>query len=142
MGRPLYETEADREREAKAITVLEKATGLSAVKRPDHTVADFSLVDDGYVVGYVEVKTRTCKSNTYSTYHISKKKLTGLMDLASRDGVKVGLLVQWKDRSGFISIGKFLNNASYKVGGRYDRGDKADIEVMADVDIKHFTMLN
>lgn len=142
MGRPLYETEADRVREAGAITVLEKALGMTAEKRGAHTVADFSLHDtDGRMVGVVEVKTRTCESNTYSTYHISKKKLLGLQDLADREGIKAGLLVQWKDRTGFISIGRFLNNASFKVGGRYDRGDKADVEVMADVDIKHFTML-
>jgi hypothetical protein len=143
MARPRYETKADRKREAKAITVLENRLGLRAEKMPQGHRADFSMHDtDDRIVGYVEVKTRTCNHNTYETYHVSKDKLLALQNFADREGKRAGLLVQWKDRTGFISVGRFLNNATFKKGGRWDRGDKFDVELMADIDINHFTFID
>jgi hypothetical protein len=93
---------------------------------------------EGNLIGYIEIKTRTCNSNTYGTYHISKDKLLALKSLGDRENTKVALVVRWKDRIGYITVKTFLDNASFKMGGRWDRGDKFDVEEMAEVDIRRY----
>lgn len=142
MPRPQYETEADRVREAKAVKKFtDRYLDTTAEKLEYGASADYRVINEGRPVAYIEVKTRTCTSYQYKTYHISKAKLIALTRLGERDGLRPLLLVQWKDKTGVISVKKFLDNATYTRGGRYDRNDSFDIEEMAEVDISLFTIL-
>lgn len=142
MARPQYETAADREREARVIErITNRVTGSTATKLEYGACADYRLDVAGTPVAYVEVKTRTCSSKTYDTYHISHSKLKSLLSLARKDGVKPLLLVQWTNGAGIIGVDTYLREATLKSGGRRDRNDPYDIEEMAEVSISKFTML-
>jgi hypothetical protein len=138
MTRPRYETAADRARELTVAEAFAKAKSLDIRKMPHGHRADFELRREGNLIGYIEIKTRTCNSNTYGTYHISKDKLLALKSLGDRENTKVALVVRWKDRIGYITVKTVLDNASFKMGGRWDRGDKFDVEEMAEVDIRRY----
>lgn len=139
--RPRYETKADKEREA---LVAEKFArhfeDMSVEKLADQGRADYVAYQDGEPVGYIEIKVRTCQHNQYSTYFISKKKLLALQKLAGDK--KSAVVVQWTDRAGFIPVNLFLENATFRSGGRKDRNDPLDIEEMAEVDISLFRFLD
>lgn len=142
MVRPRYETQADLEREAAVIGALtRRITGAEAFKMEQGARADYRLVVNGSDVAYVEIKTRTCTSRTYATYHVSKDKLVSLRRLAEKNGVKPLLLVKWKDRIGVIGVDTYLDNATFAQGGRKDRNDPFDIEEMAEVRIEKFTFI-
>lgn len=143
MTRPRYETPEDRSRELVAATTLANHfTNTSIKKLPKNDRADFLLMADGVDVGYIEVKTRTCASTTYPTYHVSKDKLLALEAKAEKDGLRAMLLVSWVDRIGFIGVTRLLAEATFKQGGRWDRNDPADVEEMADIPINKFKFLN
>ena len=142
MTRPRYETAEDRVREAEAAQKFADVMLLDVKKLEAGHRADFAVLDNGVEIGYLEVKTRTCNSTTYKTYHVSKDKLDALLALAKKENKRAALIVQWQDRAGFIGVGKFLSNATFKKGGRWDRGDKFDVEQMAEVDINLFQFLD
>lgn len=140
--RPRYETEADRQREATVGQRFAAAfNDLTMEKLPHGHDADFLATDKNGKTALVEVKTRTCTSTTYPTYHVSKDKLSRLLRNAEKGGHDALLLVQWRDRLGYISVKTYLANATFKEGGRWDRGDKHDVEVMADIAIRHFKFI-
>lgn len=143
MPRPRYETESDRRRESKvAERFASNFNDVTVEKMPHGDRADFLVMRNGKKSAYMEIKTRTCTSRQYATYHVSKDKLTSLAKQAQKDSIAALLLVQWRDRLGYISVKKFLDNASYRQGGRWDRNDPFDVEEMAEVDINLFTFLN
>jgi len=142
MTRPQYETAADRTREGKVAAAF--ATAFKDVvvsKLPYGDRADFLLTQRGIDAAYIEIKTRTCTSKTYATYHVSKDKLEALRDKAAADSLAPVLVVQWKDRIGFINVNEYLAAATFKQGGRWDRNDPYDVEEMAEVAIDKFQFL-
>ena len=142
MVRPIYETEADRKRESSAIEAFAKRyEGLTIEAMPRHHRADYKASKGDMVVAYIEVKTRTCSSKQYFTYHISKSKLDSLVRLAEGTNAIPVLLVQWTDRSGWIGVKNYLESATFKKGGRWDRGDALDVETMAEAPINLFKFL-
>jgi hypothetical protein len=140
--RPRYETQRDRDREA---TVAQKwaaaFNGVTVEKLAHGHDADFLATDSRGKEALVEIKTRTCTSTNYPTYHVSADKLRRLRKTAASAGRDALLVVQWRDRIGYISVNKFLDNCSFKEGGRWDRGDKYDVETMADIEIRHFKFI-
>lgn len=140
--RPRYETAADRTREAGAMQRFVSAfQNVTAEKLSQGHRADFLAVDGNNRKAYVEVKTRTCTSGQYETYHVSHDKLKSLLALAEKDGYDAVLLVQWKDKTGYIPVKRYLANATFKQGGRWDRKDKFDVEEMAEVPISLFKFI-
>lgn len=115
----------------------------------------FMSVPIGFrLAGTLEIKVRTCTSDAYRTYMISLNKIVSNVLLADSLGVKFYLCVQWTDAIGFIEITKeTLRNVSTNMyesddfrpagmyldeGGRVDRGNPRDIEMMMHIDINHF----
>lgn len=142
MGRPRYETQADRNREAAvAERFASNYNQMVVTKLPKGHRADYLANSKGTDVAYIEIKTRTCNSTTYDTYHVSKDKLQSLQKIAEKDGLRALLLVQWRDKAGWIEVGNFLANATFKRGGRWDRNDPFDVEEMAEVDISLFKFI-
>lgn len=115
----------------------------------------FMSVPIGFrLAGTLEIKVRTCTSDAYDTYMISLNKIVSNVQLADSLGVKFYLCVQWTDAIGFIEMTKeTLRNVSTDMygsddfrpagmylheGGRVDRGNPRDIEMMMHININHF----
>lgn len=142
MTRPRYETAADRKRESGVGKKFADAfVDMTVVKLEHGHRADFLATDRNGKKAYIEVKTRTCTSDHYPTYHVSSDKLRSLLRLAEKDGHDALLLVQWRDRLGYIPVKTFLSNATFKTGGRWDRGDEYDVEEMAEIPIRYFKFI-
>jgi hypothetical protein len=145
--RPVYETEADRIRE-RAIAAKVKnflagpmAASTTAVKLKPFSAVDFALCKmDGTVLGFLEVKSRACKSDTYPTYMLSMDKLIALNRLAGEIPVGVFLAVQWEDRLGIAKCPIIPTGGSgaIKMNGRADRGDDLDIEPVVHIPVAAF----
>lgn len=144
MSRPRYETAADRSREAVAAQRWADAfNGVTVEKLPHGHDADFLATDAKGRQALVEIKTRTCTSSTYPTYHVSRDKLERLRRASDKaEYSQAVLVVQWKDRLGYIGVKKFLENATFKEGGRWDRGDRYDVEAMAEIPIRFFAFVS
>lgn len=142
MVRPRYETARDRSREQRTADKFAAAfNDLTMEKLPHGHDADFLATDKNGKEALVEIKTRTCTSTTYPTYHISKDKLDRLIRNAAKDGRDALLVVEWRDRVGYVSVKRFLAASTFKKGGRWDRNDKHDVETMADAPISLFKFL-
>lgn len=140
--RPRYETAADRSRERRTIDKWVAAfNGVTVEKLAHHADADFLATDAKGKEAYVEVKTRTCTSTHYPTYHVSADKLRRLRKNAASAGRDAILVVEWRDRVGYINVNTFLDNAAFKEGGRWDRNDRHDVEIMAHVPIRLFKFI-
>jgi hypothetical protein len=142
--RPVYETEADRIREAavaakvKAFLAGPMAPSCTAVKLKPFAPVDFALCKtDGTVLGFLEVKVRTCKSDTYPTYMISLDKLLELNRLSSDVPCGVFLAVQWEDRLG-VTKAPIMPAGGVVMGGRKDRGDEMDVEPVVHIPVSAF----
>lgn len=140
--RPRYETQRDRDREARTASKWASAfNGVTVEKLPHGHDADFLATDSRGKEALVEIKTRTCTSTHYPTYHVSADKLKRLRKSAEAAGQDAILVVEWRDRVGYISVKTYLDNASLKEGGRWDRGDRHDVEIMAHVPIRLFKFI-
>lgn len=94
---------------------------------------DFLLRNEtGRPEGMFEYKRRKGWSTQYDTWHISKHKLESLRVAGAAMQVPVCLVFEWDDGI-YIANLKQLGSTSEKIGGRYDRGDAHDQEVMIDI---------
>jgi hypothetical protein len=124
VGRPKYESDADRSNQHYVLTKLEQAFGVPA-ERPTE---EFASYDGVFTLGgrkcAVEVKVRRNERARYPTYMLSKMKYDILCGFAAQ-GADALLAVQWTDQLGVIQL-----PAEHKVstGGRYDRNDPMDVE--------------
>ena len=134
-GRPRYETAEDR---ANEYAVMAKFSalfpGAEVTRLSDEGHAFTVLSKRGKAKVAVEIKTRRNASYAYPTFMISKSKYDALCQLQSR-GMHTGILVQWTDRLGFVTVPV---EHQTKVGGRYDRGDARDIETVVHIPVKKF----
>lgn len=134
-ARPRYETAEDR---ANEYAVMAKFSalfpGAEVTRLSDEGHAFTVLSKRGKAKVAVEIKTRRNSSYAYPTFMISKSKYDALCQLQSR-GMHTGILVQWTDRLGFVTVPV---EHQTKVGGRYDRGDARDIETVVHISVKKF----
>lgn len=138
MPRPLFETEEDLDREAAATKALCEYLGADAIKLPMRSRADQLLHSEGKCVAIVEAKCRNVSSARYEDYMLSASKYGALYDWAEK-GFDTYLLVRWTDATGFVSIPTKHTSGT---GGRYDRGDLADIEPMVYIPVDSFTFID
>lgn len=134
MGRPKYESEADRGNQHYVVSKLERAFGLDAELPTEefaHYDAMFPFSDRPCVV---EVKVRRNERNRYPTYMLSRTKYTSLCAM-SEQGVGALLAVQWTDQLGVIQL---PTEHTVSTGGRYDRNDPMDIEQVVLIPVKKF----
>lgn len=139
MHRPLYETDADRTREAAVVDEFARLHRLVPIKLGGKYPADFGLMRDERLVGVVEVKVR---NRSYREMGLSLAKCHALRGLAAW-GLRVRILFAMPEGifvqpiTCDISIGPKgeveMANDGYGGGyigmlGRADRGDSMDIE--------------
>jgi hypothetical protein len=128
MGRPIYETSRDMDAEREIAETIAQKYNATAIKAKRLYGLDWFFERDGYVVGMVEIKVRNYYRNDFTTYMISADKVARIRLLAGVTGVPAFLFVSWKDGIGYINL---CDEPDYNaIGGRRDRGDDQDVEVM------------
>lgn len=143
MMRPIYETEEDQSREAQTLREFALSfPDMTFKKTPPLHSADYEIYASHGYKAYVEVKNRTNDYKKYPTYMISKSKIDSILELANSEGCKAGLVVRWADLIGYISLEDYVNHSETGVGGRYDRGDRQDVESVYYCPIEFFTVLD
>ncbi len=134
-GRPRYETQQDVANERAAVSKFSSLfPGAEVTRLSDEGHAFTVLSKDGHARIAVEVKTRRCASDQYPTFMLGKRKYDALCALSQR-GLRTGVLVQWTDRLGYVSVPV---EHRITVGGRYDRGDNQDVETVVLISTKKF----
>lgn len=139
MGRPIYETSRDMDAEREIAETIAQKYNATAIKAMRLYGLDWFFERDGYVVGMVEIKVRNYYRNDFTTYMISADKVARIRLLAGVTGVPAFLFVSWKDGIGYINL---CDEPDYNaIGGRRDRGDDQDVEVMLHYLIDRFVVV-
>lgn len=138
VSRTQYESEADRRAETNVIEKVVKAFDVDGYyKLPISYVLDFAVTKSNRVIGFVEVKARSCEMQTYPTFFVAVKKVLAAGEF-DRLGLKTRLFVKWRDCIGYTLL-REPDQITY--GGRFDRGDPADQEPLAHFGINRFSIL-
>jgi hypothetical protein len=131
--RPTYETANDLDRERIVASYLERSWNCNLRKLSKFGVLDFAFEkvnEEGILVvrGFVEVKRRNCAHDNYPTILVSSAKRQQAISLLDATGCSSAFVIVYDDRVKYISL---IEPPCYTtVGGRFDRGDKADEEVV------------
>jgi hypothetical protein len=138
--RPLYETQHDRNLEQTVMDLFCEYKGYSENKKLDISERlDFNFSHNGELAGFAEVKVRNNTREKYPTYMISLTKLQSAWQLYKQYRKPCYLIVGWTDCIGMID---FFSHPYVDVGGRKDRGDIADIELVCHYDISRFVLFD
>lgn len=142
MGRPAYETKQDKRREHEVLGALSVKWKCEAIPSDRFHTYDAVLKRDGKVVGCVEIKCRDMGIDRYPHLIISKKKCDLIVSLCNRHPhkPKALLVVSLHDRI----VGTELTPLKYEtaVGGRNDRGDPADVEIVYQIPWTSFKLIS
>lgn len=138
--RPIYVTRRDRTNEAAALAKFVAWLNLkfgSAAKvysgklAIDFAPFDWEIAINGVPASVVEYKRRTGPSTRHDCWHIAKKKIEAINAAA---GTRTrALAFEWDDGLFVANFTAFETQAVEKIGGRFDRGDSADVEPMLDL---------
>ena len=135
---PWYESDGDRRKEQAVIARFCEHAGYVPRKLPDDKYrVDFALDRDGKVAGWAEVK---CRGRRYDTLIIDLRKVASGVLLAAQSGKPFFVVVEWPDGIAFTELSSIPERVA--VGGRADRGDKHDTDVVAHIPLGQFTYIN
>ncbi len=143
--RPLYETEADLEREAEVASLIERRWNCKLVKMPIRYHLDFVAIRGDKVVAFCEVKTRNYtmeQITNFGGYLMSVGKWTNAHALNTSTGIPFVLIVKTSDGVYYASF----DATNFKpddvlTRGRKDRNDWQDIEPCVLLNTKQFKEL-
>lgn len=138
LHRPIYERQGDREAERTVADAIRRSWRCSLEPTPTLAPVDFLARRDGKLVGLIEVKVRKNKIGAYQTYMIAASKLTTMLQLENMMGVPAILAVGWSDAIGWASP---RSVADLTVGGRSDRNDRRDQELVAHIPTEKFRLI-
>lgn len=126
--------------ERAVAAAIESAWKVSAEKLKAGDGVDYLLRREQEAKAYMEVKCRTHDYGTYDTYTISTFKLT--QGRISATSAKLPLIIA-VSFNGSIYWVDYMNLGTMTItkGGRYDRGDAADVEWMTHIPIREFKRL-
>jgi len=145
MTRPIYETEADRQRELSVAEIISVFIGGKLVKTRPMSSVDYIVQDvDGTASGLLEIKVRRYtpeQMEEMGGFFLSERKLLLIYSTAKHLKVDFHLVVQAENSLLHLSLkdGKAWPKLERITGGRFDRGDGKDVEVMCLFPIKMFT---
>ncbi len=142
--RPAYETEQDLEKERVIAPYLERAWSCNLRKLNKFGSFDYALEkigDSGVLVvrGFVEIKRRNCAHNHYQTIMVSASKRQQALSMFETTKCPTAFVVAYDDVVKYISL--IEEPCKTTVGGRFDRGDKQDAEVVIHYDISRMLSL-
>ena len=135
--RQVYETEGDRQRQRTVEKAIETMWNVKAVQLPRSYRLDNAFLRNKRIVFWGEIKVRSNEAKAYAHYMISAAKLMAMVEFERSTQLPVALFVQFTDKLLYVRTG--LSCAEwYEMGGRTDRGDKEDIEPVAEIPIGFF----
>lgn len=142
MARPLYENQTTLEKERTLAEQLIAAWGCSVGKLPIRYGIDYAFLRDGALVGFAELKCRTIRRDAFPTMMVSLGKMISAQALHQVTHVPIVLVVEWTDCVGWTEIaGKSACKYKVALGGRKDRNDEQDNDVVALIPINEFRRL-
>lgn len=151
---PIRHTAATDAAEEALARRIAGATGLSFARLPELCPVDYSVALNGSPVGWAEFKIRTCSSTAFPDLMLDASKLFTLVGWArgtsrGRGHLRAWLfvhylgddVVKWTpvDHLGHPLAGGMTVPVGY--GGREDRGDPADWDLVAHLPARWFSDL-
>ena len=145
MTRPIYETETDRQRELSVAETVAVFIGGRLVKTRPMSSVDYIVQDvDGTATGLLEIKVRRYtpeEMDLMGGFFLSERKLLLIHSTAKHLKMDFHLVVKAENSILHLPLkdGKPWPKLERMTGGRFDRGDGKDVEVMCLFPIKMFT---
>lgn len=128
-SRPVYETDDDKDRQARAAGRIEDAWNIEVISFPALSTVDWLLLSDKGTIAYAEFKCRNYKRQHFKTLILSTQKLSHASYVAAQTKTKLFLFVEWLDGLFYRQITTDdINNFPVELGGRKDRDDPKDLE--------------
>ena len=146
MHRPIYETESNRQAQARTAKEIEEHFKCTMISTPRMYSLDYMALRDGHPVAWVEIKERKYTLDAIKKlggYLLSLHKLTSARALHQITMLPFILVVKLQDGTyykSFTSDLDFIKN-KISVGGRLDRGDLQDIEPCVLIDTDSFVLI-
>ena len=134
--RQIYETAADLKNEREVAEMLTHAWCADLKKTPPKYPYDYIAIDGTEVVAFIEIKNRNNAADKYETYMISLDKIVQCQTASVISGVGFYLVVRFTDKVMFWSFSE--NQFHVESGGRFDRGDKQDVEPVVHIPMIYF----
>jgi len=138
-SRPVYETDDDKDRQARAAARIEDAWGIKIISFPPLSSVDWLMISEKGTVAYAEFKCRKYKRSDFKNLILSTQKLKHAVYVGARTKCKLFLFVEWLDGIFYREITPDqFNGFSVKTGGRDDREDPKDIEDVFEIPTNSF----
>ena len=119
----IYETSSDIDNEVRAIPKIEAKFNCRAQRLKKLSNCDYAFTRDNVLVAMGEFKKRSVSKSAYKSYMLSASKYANILVIAKALDVPALLIVEWTD------------------GGRKDRGDVSDTEIVVYFPIEDFIKL-
>lgn len=133
--RPTYETDDHLKKEEELAQFAAFRWNCKMRKQDKYNQFDYIAIKDKKIDAFVELRCRNNSIHKYPSCFITVNKLYNAHAIHQATGVKVLFLVGWDDRTGVADLTKQYPVA---LGGRVDRDDPADIEIVAEIPISSF----
>jgi len=142
--RPRYCTEQDRKNEAITLARFTQFLEATAPQHrwrceptPNDPTFDGKIFKDDVLSAIVEIKHRKGDGD-YEDWFVGQHKVNACRYQAASLGCKFIFIMAWSEGGMFFIDGKDIPNDKIKPGGRYDRGDSLDEEMMQHIPIPAF----
>jgi hypothetical protein len=132
----MYETDKDRANEERLMNLMAEYTGYQMIKTPPFYVVDAIAIKDGEVKCFFEFKCRENSAQKFPTAAIGMNKVIAAHNLANATKLKVWLVIEWTDKTGFIDM-----TSEHEIG-IITRQDRGTTDLMAMFPISGFKDLN
>ena len=126
--RPIYETQSDIDNETSLVSSLEELWSCEAHKLPRSYQLDYALFKKNRLVALLETKRRRVDRNKYPSIMVSASKRLAAHQYSDLLGVPALFVIEYDDGVCFIDFDEEPDH--YAMGGRVDRNDPADMELV------------
>lgn len=124
---PRYETQQDRENEARVATFIGERMGLRMHKTRQLDRVDYAGFDkEDRKRCFIEIKCRKNAHNLYETYDVDRSKVDHLYDISKEEGIKGFLFISFTDCLCVIDVHEVRHLAKETILHRKGRGDAND----------------
>lgn len=135
--RPVYETAADRKNEVEILDRVAEAWAFEPKKLSIGERLDYAGLRGGLICLWLEIKRRNVKRFAYPTLAISNEKISAGLETREKSGLPFYLVIGWDDGLYYLRV-TTDRISKIEIGGRRDRGDPKDLEMMAHFDVRLF----
>ena len=132
MARPIYETDFDKRAEQEIADAFANRWNVQFFKnRPLHPI-DRSVLRDGVIVAWAEIKRRYRNIDAFDTLFLSAEKAAHGVNLSALTGLPFLFIVRFDDCDAHVRVEK-KHLQRLTIMGRADRGDDADREAAIEI---------